>query len=116
MMSTKKASPVIIGKTASALNDSWYKRSGTATDINHFLKQPPSKSVSFFKVYRKTRGGSAVMEQYWKTLDNGYMIFVDLGSMKMGIVQGMPSAAKFSSCSKKDFLSAQNKLIQALTR
>lgn len=109
-----KSTKIIIGKTASAMNEPWYKREGTATDINHFLKLPASKAVSYFKVFRRIRGGAGIHEQYWKTLDNGYMIYIDLGTMKMGIVQGLPSPFAFSASTKKEYVTAQKKILKAL--
>lgn len=109
--------PIIIGGVSSAMNERWYYREGTATSLEHFLglmKKTPPKAISYFKVYRKLRGGSALIEQYWKTFDNGYMVYFDLGQMKMGIVQGLPTQYTFAACTKREYMAAQKKLMSAL--
>lgn len=70
------------------------------------------KAISYFKVIYHSRGGMRQEIQYWKTLANGYMIFVDMCNMKMGIVQGIGTNRGIQGSTKGEF----NRKFKALVK
>ena len=118
-MIAKKQKPtpqIIVGKTASQLNEPWYARKGNATDLAHAMKfAGKPKAVSYFKVNQRTRGGSKLEEIYYKTLCNGYMVYVDVANIKIGVVQGMGSFYAITGSAKQEFVKAQKQVLQFLT-
>lgn len=109
----KKENPIIIGKPPSQMKGKqWYNRGGkNVLDPEELLRLlPKSKAVSYLKVSGASFGGALKEEQYWKVLDNSYMIFVDLGRCRIGIVRGMPMNRYICASTKRDFESALKKI------
>lgn len=94
----------------------WYNRRGAMMKIDDLEKEMPKvKIVSYFKVTYLTGGTQRRHHiQFWKTMDNGYMIYVDVGQMKTGIVQGLPFGRVLHASTKKEYESAKNKLYKVL--
>jgi hypothetical protein len=105
MQSKKKDKPLKIGTPPSQMKGKkWYERPGNVLDPEELLRiLPKSKVVSYLKVSGKSFGGALQEIQYWKVLDNGYMIFVDLGRCRIGIVRGMPTNRFISAGTRRDF-------------
>src|SRR3954471_3291580 len=96
----EKKGPAIVGRTPSQMNGPyWRKKTDNVT--TELLKLPKSKAVSYLKVHRRSRGGSKLDIQFWKTLANGYMIYVDVTNCKVGIIQGLGGNTMFDGSTKK---------------
>lgn len=117
-MTRRKDDTIIIGKPPSQRKgNQWYLRKGNIMTIEKLLKEfDKSKPVSYIKVYHASRGGMEVTVQYWKTLDNGYMMCVDHTSMSIKIVRGFSGMYGFIGSSKKEFDKAYDQLMKILKK
>jgi hypothetical protein len=112
-MAKKKTEPIIVGKPPSQMNGPYWRKD-TDNVTEEIAKLPKAKAVSYFKVIRRVRGGSKTDIQFWKTLSNGYMVFVDVGNCKMGIVQGFSGNTGFMGATKEEYTEAFNKVLKLL--
>lgn len=95
----------------------WYLRHGrNIMELDALLSLQPSKTVSYFKIEYKSRGGSRTEIKYCKTLGNGYMIFVDAANMKIGIVQGFGYDRGITGSNKKEYTTAFRKVLKILSQ
>lgn len=107
---------IIMGTPPSQMRGKkWYERHGkNVLDPEELLRiLPKSKAVSYLKISGRSFGGALTEDQYWKVLDNGYMVFVDLGRCRIGIVRGFPNNRYISASTRRDFEKAL-KIIQKL--
>lgn len=97
--------PSIIGIPPSQRKDNqWYKRgNNNILELSELQKLPKAKAVSYMKVMYGSRGGSKLEIQYWKTLDNGYMIYVDVANMRIGIVLGLSANRGIIGSNKREY-------------
>lgn len=114
-MAIKKSAPVVVGKPPSQLNGPYWRKD-TDNVTSQIAKLPKAKAVSYLKVIRHSRGGSKTDIQYWKTLSNGYMIYVDVTNCKIGIVQGLGGNTRFDGSTKKEFNDNFNKVYKLLNQ
>lgn len=108
-------SKVILGTPPSQMKGAqWYLRKGNIMTLDKLGKMPPAKSVSYLKVTYASRGGSKVEIQYWKTLSNGYMIYVDCANMKIGVVLGLNANRGIEASTKREFDKNFNSVLKFL--
>jgi hypothetical protein len=95
----------------------WYLRKGDniMTEEKLIAAFSGVKAISYFKVLYRSRGGVRNEIQYWKTLANGYMIFVDMCNMKMGIVQGIGMNRGIEGSTKAEFNKKFKLLVKLLS-
>jgi len=112
-MKKKKSEPIIVGKPPSQMNGPYWRK---ATDnvTEEILKLPKAKVVSYFKVRQRTRGGAKLDIRFWKTLSNGYMVFVDETNCRIGIVQGFSGFYAIEGSNKREFERAHKKVMRVL--
>lgn len=109
----EKSGPIIVGKPPSQINGPyWRKNTDNVTEV--ISKLTKAKAVSYFKVIKRSHGGSKTDIQFWKTLSNGYMVFVDVGNCKMGVVQGFSGNTGFLGATKAEFTTAFKKVLKCL--
>lgn len=106
-----------IGKPPSQMKGNhWYERKGPMMKFDSMIKDfPKQRAVSYFTISYRSHGGAKYNIQYWKTLSNGFMIYVDIANMKMGIVQGLTPNRIISGCTKREFDSNFNKMVKMLS-
>jgi hypothetical protein len=105
--------PIIVGKPPSQMNGPYWRKD-TDNVTEQLKKLPKATAVAYFKVIKRSRGGSKLDIQYWKTLANGYMIFVDVGNCKIGVVQGFSGNTGITGATKKEYQAAFNKVLSLL--
>lgn len=109
----KKKNVVIVGKPPSQMNGPyWRKDTDNVTD--EISKLPKAKVVSYMKVIRRVRGGTKTDIQFWKTLSNGYMVYVDVTNCKIGVVQGFSGNTGFMGATKGEYNAAFKKVLNQL--
>lgn len=114
----KKEKPIIVGQVPSQMKgNKWYQ--GNDKNIMEleslllgFKNQTP---VSYFKIEYGSHASRKQNLQFWKTISNGYMVYVDVTNMKMGIVQGFGVNRKVMGSSKKEFNEHFNKILKLLS-
>lgn len=113
-MAKKKAEPkIVIGKTPAQQNGPyWRTRRGNVTE--EMGKLPKAKAISYLKCIRGSNGGSKLDISYWKTLSNGYMVFVNTTDCKIGIVQGFGGNTQIQGATKKEFDDNFKKVLKLL--
>lgn len=109
----EKEVKIIIGETPSQKNGPYW-REHTDNVTEQILKLPRSKAISYLRVTHGSRGGAKLERQFWKTLANGYMVFVDETNCRIGIVQGFGANRGILGSNKKEFDAAFKKVLKAL--
>lgn len=111
-----KARKLNIGIIPSQENGPYWKTNG-AENITAILEgMEPVKATSYLKVEYRSHGGSKTEIQYWKTLQNGYMIYVDITNCRLGIVQGIGTNRGISGATKQEFDRAFQRVLDVLTK
>lgn len=108
-----KAKKIIVGKPPSQMNGPYWRKN-TDNVTEQIAKLPKAKAISYFKVFKGSHGGAKIDIQFWKTLNNGYMVFVDVTNCKIGIVQGFSGNTGFSGSTKTEFNAAFKKVLKQL--
>jgi hypothetical protein len=109
----KKSDKIIVGKPPSQINGPYWRKD-TDNVTEQISKLPRPTVVSYMKVIRKVRGGTKTDIQFWKTLSNGYMVYVDVTNCKIGVVQGLSGNTGFMGATKKEYNTAFNKVLNQL--
>lgn len=108
-----KTNPIVIGKPPSQQNGPyWRTKKGNVTEQMEGLPKP--KIVSYLKCIRGSHGGSKLDISYWKTLSNGYMVFVNTTDCKIGVVQGFGGNTQLQGATKKEFDTHFKKVLKLL--
>lgn len=113
MSKAVKKDKIIVGKPPSQMNGPYWRKD-TDNVTEQIAKLPKAKAISYFKVIKRVHGGSKTDIQFWKTLSNGYMVFVDVANCKIGIVQGFSGNTGFMGATKKEYDSAFKKVLKYL--
>jgi hypothetical protein len=111
-----KDAKIIVGKPPSQQKgNQWYLRKEKGImNFENLMKEFPKQTViSYLKIIKGIRGGQQ-LTQYWKTLSNGYMVYVDTLNMKIGIVQGLSANFGIMGSSKKEFDTNFKKVLKLL--
>ena len=118
MKQSKNEKPLALGKPPSQMKGKqWYLRDGNIMQVQEMInKIAKSKPISYLKIYHPSRGGAETTIQHWKTLDNGFMVCVDLASMCIKIVRGFSGMRSISGSTKKDFDKAYDQLMKILKK